>query len=101
MYMVNILYHPQDPHSLERQYPEHLKLAKPLIDAALHCYAAPASGEVGGKKVTRGVVFIFESQQAWEAAVASPGGAAAVKHAGEIAGPDGMSVIAGEVDASK
>ncbi len=62
MYKVNILYHPQDPDSLERQYPEHLKLAKPLIDAALHCYAGPAGGEVGGKKVTRDAIFIFESR---------------------------------------
>ena len=64
MYMVKVEYHPGDPESLERQYPEHVQRAKPLIEAALHVYAGPASGEVGGKKVTRGVVFIFDSKEA-------------------------------------
>ena len=101
MYMVKVEYHPSNPESLEREYPHHVEVAKPLIDAALHVYAGPAAGEIGGKRVTRGVVFIFESKEAWEAAASSPGGAAAIQHAQEIAGPEGMSVLTGEVEVSK
>ncbi len=101
VYMVKVEYHPSNPESLEREYPHHVEVAKPLIDAALHVYAGPAGGEIGGKRVTRGVVFIFESKEAWEAAASSPGGAAAIQHAQEIAGPEGMSVLTGEVEVSK
>jgi hypothetical protein len=97
MYMVQVLYHPADPAALEAEYPAHVDKAGPLVKAAAHVYAGPFIGSVGGKAVTRGVVFLFESKEAWTEAAASPEGAAVIYDAGRIAGPEGLSLCLGEV----
>ena len=98
MYMVQVLYHPADPATLEAEYPAHVARAKPLVDAALHVYAGPFAGTVGNKEVTRGVVFLFESKEAFDKAASSPEGAAVIEDAARIAGPDGLSLCVGEIN---
>ena len=98
MYMVQVLYHPNDAEALESQYPQHVQRAGPLVAAAEHVYVGRFAGDVGGKAITRGVVFLFTSKEAFERAASSPEGAAVVEDAQRIAGPGGLSICQGEVD---
>lgn len=97
MFMVQVLYHPADPAALEAEYPAHVAKAGPLVKAAVAVYAGPFAGTVGNKAVTRGVVFLFESKEAWRQASASPEVAAVIEDAVRIAGSDGLSLCVGEV----
>lgn len=98
VYMVQVLYHPADPASLEAEYPGHVDRAGALVRAARHVYVGKFAGQVMGHTVTRGVVFLFESKEAFEKAASSPEGAAVVQDAQRIAGPDGLSICQGEID---
>lgn len=101
--MVEVVYHPADPGDLERQYPGHLQHpgVPALLGAASAVYAGPIGGEVAGKKITRSVIFVFPDEATWERVSSSGDGAAAVQDAARIAGPNGMSVLAGDIQISK
>ena len=98
MYLVQVLYHPDNPQSLEDQYQAHVDRAGALVEASEHVYLGKFAGEVAGKSVTRGAVLLFESKEEFEAFATSPEGSAIVADAQRIAGPGGLSICQGEVD---
>lgn len=101
--VVAVVYHPTDPSELERKYPDHL--AKPgvakLVKAAQAVYAGNVRGDVNGKRATRTAVFVFPSLKVWEKTAGDPEVQAVVADAQKIAGPGGVSILVGEVEAIK
>jgi len=101
MYQVKILYHAPIP---EEEYKKHLALpgVEVLAENALGVMLDKAQGDVGGKPVTQGVSLFYADQETWKRVAGDPRVQAAVADAQRLAGgPDGLSVLAGEVQILK
>lgn len=101
--LVSVIYHPEYPDRLERQYPDHLTkpgVAK-LVSASQATYVGAVSCDVAGKRATRTAVFVFPNQRVWEEIAKDPDVQAVVTDAQKIAGPNGVSIIPAVVEAIK
>ena len=101
MYQIKILYHVPIG---EEEYRKHLELpgVRVLAENALGVMLDQVQGDVGGKPVTQGVSLFYQDKETWERVASDPQVQAAVADAQRLAGgPDGLSVLEGEVQVLK